>query len=123
MQDGNDAREFAEQYNSSNVDNPRKVVIAAHNSITYQVDGMELNLTPFTYKFNYKGQEVSMAQYFNDFHRERLREKQPLLYVNRRDGERIYLPTQLCHEASLPKNFTKNFKDMQILQGVKLNNP
>jgi hypothetical protein len=30
---------------------------------------------------------------------------QPLLFVNFRD-DRIYLPTELCRDASLPENFT-----------------
>ena len=66
-------------------------------------------------------QEVSMEQYFSQYHRVQLRDKnQPLIFVNRREGERIYLPIELCQEASLPKNFTKKTRYQQILKRYKL---
>ena len=45
---------------------------------------------------------------------------QPLLYVNRNDGDRIYLPTELCHSASLPENFTKDAFKMRDLQKYRI---
>ena len=110
---GEDHKDIFEDYNSSNIDNPRKVVIASHNSISYQVDGMTSDFTIDTYKFSMRdGNVVSMREYFYKFHKIKLLDdKQPLLYVNRRAGDTIYLPTELCQEASLPKNFTRNFKD------------
>lgn len=120
---GEEPREIFEEFNSSNIDNPRKVVIASHNSISYQVDGMTDEYNPWTYKFKLRdGTMVSMAEYFDKQYNIQLKhEKQPLLFVNRRMGDRIYLPTELCQEASLPKNFTRNQRDQQTLQDVKLN--
>lgn len=46
--------------------------------------------------------------------------KQPVLYVNRHEGEKTYLPTQLCHEASLPVNFTKDGFKMRQIQPYKI---
>lgn len=68
---------------------------------------------PWTYKFKLRdGTMVSMAEYFDKQYNIQLKhEKQPLLFVNRRMGDRIYLPTELCQEASLPKNFTRNQRD------------
>ena len=37
---GDHKNDIFEEFNSSNTDNTRKVVIAAHNSISYQVDGI-----------------------------------------------------------------------------------
>jgi len=48
--------------------------------------------------------------------------KQPLLYVNFKDT-RVYLPTELCHEASLPENFTSDSRKMKDLQDYKISNP
>lgn len=45
-----------------------------------------------------------------------------MLFVNIRD-ERIYLPTSLCHEASLPANFTKDTRKMQDIDKYKIKNP
>jgi hypothetical protein len=35
----------------------------------------------------------------------------------------IYLPSEVCSHASLPKDFTKDAKRMKALQNYKLNNP
>jgi hypothetical protein len=43
---GEDAKTFFAEYDSSNIDNPRKVVICSHNSKSYQVDGMTSDFTP-----------------------------------------------------------------------------
>lgn len=54
-----------------------------------------------------------MAQYFFERYQIKLNDKQPLLYVNRRSGDKIYLPTQICHHASLPDGFTNDTYKMQ----------
>ena len=59
-----------------------------------------------------------MKEYFFKKYGIELNDKQPLLYVNQTRGEkveRIYLPTELCHEASLPKSFTKDVRKMRDL--------
>lgn len=47
---------------------------------------------------------------------------QPCLVVNKRD-QQIVLPCSLCHEASLPKDFTKDTRKMRDLQAYKVNGP
>lgn len=42
-----------------------------------------------------------------------------MLQVNYHD-ETIYLPTELCHEASLPKDFTKDVNKMRDIQQYKI---
>lgn len=51
--------------------------------------------------------------------------KQPLLYVNSRKGEgdRIYLPTEICNEASLPPDFTRDQYKMRQIQDYKISGP
>ena len=96
-------------------------MIASHNSISYQVDGITNEFTPLTYKFIDKnGAEKSLAQYFYETYNIKVNEKQPLIFVNKPWGK-IFLPVEYCQEASLPKNFTRNFRDQQVLQQVKLN--
>lgn len=51
---GDDPKEIFEEYNSSNIDNPRKTVIASHNSISYQVDGMTNSHSIHTHVFEMK---------------------------------------------------------------------
>lgn len=63
-------KEFLDQFNSSNIDNPRKTVVCSHDSRSYQVDGMTIDLTIKTHWFHIKNSddgkshEVSMEQYF-----------------------------------------------------------
>jgi hypothetical protein len=35
----------------------------------------------------------------------------------------VYLPTELCHEAALPDNFTSDSGKMKDLQKYKISNP
>jgi hypothetical protein len=64
-----------------------------------------------------------MSQYIFTQYKIRIRDtKQPLLYVNFKDT-RVYLPTELCHEASLPDNFTSDSRKMKDLQEYKISNP
>ena len=64
-----------------------------------------------------------MWQYFSNHENGKPKEltdpKQPLLYVNKPDG-RIYLPVQLCSRASLPDDFTQDYKAMAYLQNYKV---
>lgn len=120
LDEGYSQDEIFGRYNSSNIDNPRITVISAHNSKSYQVDGMTNDFSPLTYHFKQKdGSEISMSQYFKQRYKINLADKQPLLYVNQRDG-RIYLPSQLCNEASLPDNFTRDTYKMRELQQYKI---
>ena len=125
--DGHDDKEIKGMYDSSDTDRSRVTVITEHNSRSYQVDGLDLNLSPLTCNFKMKdGTPVNMKEYFFKQYKIKLHDKQPLLYVNQTRGdktERIYLPTQLCHEASLPKNFTKDQRKMRDLQQYKINDP
>lgn len=110
-------KEFFEDYNSSNVDKGRKVVITEHNSKSYQVDGMTNDFSPDTYRFDLKdGRSCSMTEYFYERYKIKLSPKQPLLYVNYNSGDKVYLPAELCHDASLPKNFTSDAYKMRELQ-------
>ena len=100
----------------------RKVVITSHNSRSYQIDGVTFDVTPishsFTWKNKYNGnqvEETNMVAYFKKMYNIKISDKEPMLFVNKRDGEITYLPTSLCHEASLPKNFTKDARKMKDL--------
>jgi hypothetical protein len=50
------------------------------------------------------------------------RPDQPMLWVNFRN-EFFYLPTELCHEAALPDNFTADARKMRDLDQYKLKSP
>jgi hypothetical protein len=51
-------------------------------------------------------------------------ENQPLFIVKQRDSKPdIYLPVSLCHEASLPEDFTKDTFKMANLQKSKITHP
>jgi hypothetical protein len=64
-----------------------------------------------------------MAEYLKVQYNVNLRDlKQPLLYINFRDT-RIYLPTELCRDASLPKDFTSDSRKMKDLQEYKISHP
>ena len=40
--------------------------------------------------------------------------------MNRRSGDRIYLPAQCCNEVNLPENFTQDSFKMRELQPYKI---
>jgi hypothetical protein len=70
--------------------------------------------------------QCTMMKYFDVHYKIKLRDhKQPLLYVNSRKGEgnRIYLPTELCNEASLPPDFTRDQYKMRQIQDYKISGP
>lgn len=60
-----------------------------------------------------------MVEYFYERYKIKLNPKQPVLIVRYNDEE-IYLPAELCHEASLPKDFTKDVNKMRDIQGYKI---
>lgn len=64
-----------------------------------------------------------MMDYLKQMYKVELKHpKQPLLFVNFKDT-RIYLPPELCREASLPENFTSDSRKMRDLQEYKISNP
>jgi len=78
--------------------------------------------TPGTHQFRLKdNSSTSMTEYFFKRYKRKLVEKQPLLFVNQ-GPDRIFLPTQLCHEASLPKDFAKDGFKMSRLRSYIINN-
>ena len=107
--------------------------MTAYNSKTYQIDGLTFDDSPKNHTFNwrsydkltdtYKDHKSNMCEYFKQKYNIRIREEgQPLLFVNVRD-QVICLPPELCHEASLPENFTKDTFKMRDLQNYKISNP
>lgn len=96
-------------------------VISAHNSKSYQIDGLSFDLNPTNYEFKMKdGSKISMMEYFYKRYQIKLNPKQPLLVVNYKSGDNVYLPTELCHEAHLPKNFTSDTFKMRDIQPYKI---
>jgi|APCry1669189034_1035192.scaffolds.fasta_scaffold101804_1 hypothetical protein len=76
IKEGYSKKEIAGKYDSSNIDIPRVTVLTSHNSKTYQVDGLDTQHTPSTYKFKLKdGTEVSMTQYFYENYKIKLTDK------------------------------------------------
>lgn len=65
-----------------------------------------------------------MVEYFAAKYNIDLRktQDQPCLFVNKGE-EVLYLPTSLCNEASLPKDFTKDARKMRELQDFKIQHP
>jgi hypothetical protein len=99
----------------------RKVVITSHNSRSYQIDGVTFDVTPIAHSFTWKNKHndnqmetTNMVVYFKKMYNIKISDKEPMLFVNKRDGL-LYLPTSLCHEASLPKDFTKDARAMKDL--------
>jgi len=48
--------------------------------------------------------------------------KEPMLFVNIKE-DRIYLPASLCHEASLPADFTRDTRKMRDIDKYKIKDP
>ena len=61
-----------------------------------------------------------MDEYFWNEYKIKLDKNQPLLFVNRNEGEKIYLPSQECCNASLSESFTRNFYNMRTIQPFKV---
>jgi PAZ domain len=102
------------------------VVITEHNTRQYQTDDITFEKTPKNHFFKWRDNgvevETNMVDYFQKKYKIRLIENQPMLVVNQRDGY-IYLPTELCHSASLPADFTKDFRKVRNLQQCKISHP
>lgn len=124
LDNGRTHDQIARKYDSSNLDESRKTVITSYNTKSYQVDGLDFSKNPDTYVFKQKdGSSISMYEYIFKTYKIKLRErKQPLLYCNFKDT-RVYLPTELCHEAALPENFTSDSRKMKDLQDYKISGP
>lgn len=52
--DGYSDNEIKGIYDSSDTEKSRVTVITEHNSRSYQVDGLDINLSPLTYSFKMK---------------------------------------------------------------------
>lgn len=64
-----------------------------------------------------------MAQHLEEDYNVKLKyPNQPLLFVNFRD-KRLFFPTELCREASLPDDFTQDSRKMKDLQDFKISDP
>lgn len=63
-----------------------------------------------------------MLDYFKSKYNIALNPKQPVLCVHRYDSD-IYLPTEKCHIASLPTNFTKDAFKMRAIREYKISDP
>lgn len=128
-------KDIEAMYDSRNPDNPRITVITSYGkNRSYQIDGIDYSNTPESYKFKYrtgrrqrppaeseekvKGEaeekmqvdscevEGSIIDYYKAVYNITIRDrKQPLVYINKPSGI-VYIPTSLCHLASLPTNFT-----------------
>lgn len=106
---------------------PRRTFITSYNIKSYQADGIDFNQTPQTHTFTKKrgGKEYtcSMAQHLEEDYNVKLKyPNQPLLFVNFRD-KRLFFPTELCREASLPDDFTQDSRKMKDLQDFKISDP
>jgi len=123
-------KEVEAMFDSSNIENKRVTVITSYGSQrSYQIDGITFDLNPASCEFKFKESKdapervMNMKDYFEHKYKVRLRDpKQPLIVVHRYDGN-IYLPSELCHEASLPANFTKDARAMREIRNYKISNP
>jgi len=74
--DGYQNNEITGIYDSSDTERSRVTVITEHNSRSYQVDGLDLNLSPLTCEFKMKdGNKVNMKEYFFKQYNVKLRDK------------------------------------------------
>ena len=103
-----------------------------YNSKTYQIDGLDWTKCPNTEKFeaSRKNKEGKLEKYMTNmvdymklkYNKVIKNPDQPLLFVNMR-GMVIYLAPELCHEASLPDDFTKDSRKMRDIDQYKIKNP
>lgn len=124
---GYSRQDIIDMFDSSNLDVPRTTVITSYITKSYQVDGLTFDVTPRTHRFQWKhggmAEEVTMVEYFKKKYNIVIDGNQPLLYVNNWQTDKIYLPTQLCNEASLPADFTQDTNKMRDIDGFKLKDP
>lgn len=81
----------------------------------------ELTASEVKFQIGDTNQEVTMLQYFAERYKRDLDDKQPLLFINdRKNGTRKYLPAQLCNQANLPPDFTRDTRKMREIQQYKI---
>ena len=81
----------------------------------------ELTASEVKFQIGDTNQEVTMLQYFAERYKRDLDDKQPLLFINdRKNGTRKYLPVQLCNQANLPPDFTRDTRKMREIQQYKI---
>lgn len=66
---GKSKQQVCREYDSSNLDMPRKTVLTSYNNRSYQIDGLTFDITPHNHTFKWKnndGQDVrtNMVEYF-----------------------------------------------------------
>ncbi|CDW90464.1 piwi-like protein 1 [Stylonychia lemnae] len=111
------------------------VVITKYNSRQYHVVDISFDITPsahiFTWEYYNPFNEqkeiltTDMVEFFNlkwNLVLPSNEKSQPCL-ISIKDGNQVLLPASLCHEASLPKSFTKDSALIRSIQPYKLNKP
>jgi hypothetical protein len=118
----------------SSTDASRLVVITSYNSASYQIESIIWDETPKSKTFDWKEidetgkvtkSKVTVAEYLERRWGVKLTAdefKQPLLQLTAR-GQPVYLVPSRCHEASLPKDFTKDANKMKDLRNYMITDP
>ena len=117
------SEDFFKKFDSSDTSQPRVTVITSHGAQkSYQVDAM-IASTPQELTFTGKdGNSMTVLEYFRRAYNIDLVKTQPVLVINRNDGK-IYLPTQVCHMAQLPADFTQDPQKVKAIQRYKILEP
>ncbi len=109
-------------------------MITSYNSASYQIESIIWDETPKSMTFDWKETDetgkvtkskVTVAEYLEKRWGEKLNAdefKQPLLKLTAR-GQPVYLVPSRCHEASLPKDFTKDANKMKDLRNYMITDP
>ena len=105
----------------------KMVVITKHNSVEYFINDIDFKGSPKTHTFEWvylnpetKEKEnltTDMMEYFKLKWNTQIDERdegQPLLVVNR-GGVKILLPSSLCYDSALPKDFTKDARRVRAI--------
>ncbi len=119
----------------SDLDARRLVVITSYNSASYQIEEILWDQTPETVTFFWKQRDpqtgqvnsgkVNLVQYMELHYKIKLRPdelRQPVLKLSQR-GQSVYLIPSRCHEASLPKNFTRDANKMRSIREEMITDP
>ena len=108
------------------------------NGRLYLVDKIDFQLTPETYVFSwrqlvneqtreFKMVKTNSIEYYQKKHGISINgdnQKCPMLVVtNFRKNERIYIPSCICNQASLPDYVLKDTYAMKALQEKKISDP
>lgn len=109
-------------------------MITSYNSASYQIESIIWDETPKSKTFDWKETDetgkvtkskVTVAEYLERRWGVKLTAdefKQPLLQLTAR-GQPVYLVPSRCHEASLPKDFTKDANKMKDLRNYMITDP